>query len=171
MSLSPSQHQSVVSTIADYCDLLAKISSQKLQSATGRPVYEPYLSLSDKGLLALTHKQCLDYFSVPSAICPELEPNFPFYHPDLGPGNIMVLGGKVVGILDWEAAGYYPLFWIATKPSVSRGLDFCPSIAGWDDFEWRRRLRMELEGRGYPQASEWYMEWRKVSKSRIATKA
>ena len=36
--------------------------------------------------------------------------------------------GSIAGILDCEAAGYYPHFWIATKPSVSPGLDFVPRL-------------------------------------------
>ena len=67
--------------------------------------------------------------------------------------------GRVAGILDWEAAGYYPGFWIVTKPSVSPGLDFCPSVVGCKDFEWRKRLRIEFEKLGYPQAAEWFMKW------------
>lgn len=167
-SLSLSQRHSVVKTIATHCDLLAQNTSQMLGSATGRPVLEPYLSPSNSGLLGLlTHKECERYFSAPSDGCPTIGRDFHFYHPDLGPGNIMVSDdGRVAGILDWEAAGYYPAFWIATKPSVSPGLDFDPPIADLDDFEWRKCLRMELERWGYPQAAEWYMKW-ESSRQRI----
>lgn len=161
-SLSHSQRHSVVKAIATYCDVLAQNTSQMLGSATGRPVLEPYLSPSDSGLLGLlTHKECERYFSAFSDERPTLGGDFHFYHPDLGPGNIIMSDdGKVAGILDWEAAGYYPAFWIATKPSVSPGLDFCPPVAECEDFEWRKCLRMELERLGYPRAAEWYMKWR-----------
>lgn len=160
-SLSLSQRHSVVKTIATYCDFLAQNTSQMLGSATGRPVLEPYLSSSDSGLLgSLTPEECVRYFSAPTAKYPTLGEDFHFYHPDLGPGNIIVSDdGRVAGVLDWEAAGYYPTFWIATKPSVSPGLDFYPPIAQCNDFEWRKCLRIELERWGYPQASEWYMKW------------
>jgi hypothetical protein len=83
---------------------------------------------------------------------------FHFYHPDLGPGNIMVsANGEVTGILDWEATGFYPSFWIATKPSVAPDLDFYPSEPEIDDYEWRRSLKIKLESRCYPQAAAWYM--------------
>lgn len=68
--------------------------------------------------------------------------------------------GSVAGILDWESAGCYPRFWVAIKPSVSPGLDFCPS--GFDDFEGRISLRMELETWGFPQAAAWYLKWRSL---------
>ncbi|EEH07313.1 conserved hypothetical protein [Histoplasma capsulatum G186AR] len=39
-----------------------------------------------------------------------------FYHADLGPTNIITVGdGSVIGVLDWESAGYSPKFWIATN--------------------------------------------------------
>lgn len=34
-----------------------------------------------------------------------------FSHGDLGPSNIMVENGHIVGIIDWEQAGWYPYFW------------------------------------------------------------
>jgi hypothetical protein len=67
---------------------------------------------------------------------------------------------EIAAIIDWESAGFYPRFWISTKPSVSPGLDFDPSIPGVEDVEWRRRLRIRLEEVGYPRFADWYMEWR-----------
>ena len=160
-SLSASQRDSAITTIALYCNILAQNTSQMLRSVSGKPVLEPYLAPPGSDLLGSdTYKECARYFTASSGECPTLGLVFHFYHPDLGPGNIIVSDGRVAGIIDWEAAGYYPRFWIATKPSVSPGLDFCPSIAEFDDSEWRKRLRIELETWGYPQASEWYMKWR-----------
>jgi len=34
-----------------------------------------------------------------------------FTHGDLNPANILVRGGHVVGIIDWEFAGWYPHYW------------------------------------------------------------
>ena len=160
-SLSPSQRDSAITTIARYCNILAQNTSQRLGSISGKPVLEPYLASPGSDLLgSSTYKECAGYFTVSSGECPTLGRVFHFYHPDLGPGNIIISDGRIAGIIDWEAAGYYPRFWIATKPSVSPGLDFCPPIAGFDDFDWRKRLRIALETWGYPQASEWYMKWR-----------
>lgn len=36
---------------------------------------------------------------------------FVLTHNDLDPRNILVQGSKVVAILDWEFAGYYPEYW------------------------------------------------------------
>ena len=160
-SLSLFQRQSVVETIATYCDLLAQNTSKTLGISTGRPVLEPYLSLTDSGLFGLlTQKECETYFSASSEECPTIEEDFRFYHPDLGPLNIIICNdGRVAGILDWESAGYYPAFWIATKPAVSPAFNFDPQIPGRGEHEWRKRLRDELERLGYPQVGKWYMKW------------
>ncbi|RVX68097.1 hypothetical protein B0A52_08236 [Exophiala mesophila] len=34
-----------------------------------------------------------------------------FTHGDLSPSNIIVKGGLIVGIIDWENAGWYPEYW------------------------------------------------------------
>jgi thiamine kinase-like enzyme len=36
-------------------------------------------------------------------------------HGDISPRNIIVQGSKVVAILDWEMAGFYPEYWEYAK--------------------------------------------------------
>ncbi|KAG9942170.1 kinase subdomain-containing protein, partial [Aureobasidium melanogenum] len=38
-----------------------------------------------------------------------------FTHADLNPGNILVRGTNVVGIIDWEFSGWYPHYWEYTS--------------------------------------------------------
>ncbi|CAD0038806.1 unnamed protein product [Aureobasidium pullulans] len=38
-----------------------------------------------------------------------------FTHADLNPSNILVRGEEVVGIIDWEFAGWYPHYWEYTS--------------------------------------------------------
>lgn len=38
-----------------------------------------------------------------------------FTHGDLNPANIIVRGDKVIGIIDWEFAGWYPHYWEYTS--------------------------------------------------------
>ena len=156
-----SQRTSAVETVARYCDLLARHTSPTLRSVTGKPLLEPWLGGSSSGLIGpLTHQECMRHFSLPSPDSPDLEAEFHFYHPDLGPTNIIISDdGSVAGIIDWEAAGFYPRFWIATKPAFGPGLDFDPPVAGFEDPEWRRRLRAELENLGFPHAAFWWMKW------------
>lgn len=112
----------------------------------------------------MTVSECKRYFHGRFDGTPDIGDKFYLYHPDLGPGNIMVSNQKISAIIDWESAEFYSRFWIATKPSVSPGLDFYPPIPGVEDVEWRRRLRAGLEENGYPRFSEWYMKWKTISR-------
>ncbi|KAF2107557.1 kinase-like domain-containing protein [Lophiotrema nucula] len=38
-----------------------------------------------------------------------------FTHGDLSPANVLVRDGNVVGIIDWEFAGWYPYYWEYTS--------------------------------------------------------
>jgi len=38
-----------------------------------------------------------------------------FTHGDLNPSNILVRGDQIVGIVDWEFSGWYPLYWEYTS--------------------------------------------------------
>lgn len=49
-------------------------------------------------------------------------------HNDLEPRNILIDGSEVVGILDWENAGYYPEYWEYCKTLRRANLD-SPFIA------------------------------------------
>ena len=169
--LTPSQRTSAVETVARYCELLARHTSPTLRSVTGKPLLEPFLAISNFQLLGpLTHEDCMSHFSLPSPDCPALGAEFHFYHPDLGPSNIIISDdGSLAGIIDWEAAGYYPRFWIATKPAFAPGLDFDPSVAGFEDFEWRKRLRVELENLGFPQAVGWWVKWNVNRRAQLST--
>ncbi|KAI4188407.1 MAG: hypothetical protein LQ346_005321 [Caloplaca aetnensis] len=159
-SLSTAQRNLAVEVVALFCQRMATNTSHLLSSVTGKCVGEPYLDASGSELVGpLTADQCRGAFSTSTAACPAID-RFHFYHADLGPTNIMVSeDGIVEGVIDWESAGFYPEFWIATKPSVSPGLDLCPAPAGCDELDWRRALKTELERLGFPQANMWFMEW------------
>ncbi|KAM4065193.1 phosphotransferase enzyme family protein [Hirsutella rhossiliensis] len=61
-----------------------------------------------------------------------------FTHGDLNPFNILVRGDQVVGIIDWEFAGWYPYYWEYTsawygnrirqswQQTIDRFLEPCP---------------------------------------------
>ncbi|EIM82102.1 uncharacterized protein STEHIDRAFT_142002 [Stereum hirsutum FP-91666 SS1] len=55
-----------------------------------------------------------------------------FSHGDMGPANIMVAGGHIVGIIDWHEAGWYPYFW---EDFVAAGAGcMIPSREGQDNW-------------------------------------
>ncbi|KAK4978030.1 hypothetical protein LTR42_002405 [Elasticomyces elasticus] len=82
-----------------------------------------------------------------------------FCHCDLGPGNLIVtLTEGVVGIIDWETAGFVPKEWIRTKFRVSSGLN----LAGDDQdcaVDWRVRVQRQLGEVGYKEVADEWMEW------------
>ncbi|POR35819.1 Uncharacterized protein TPAR_03986 [Tolypocladium paradoxum] len=163
--LSSASRNCILATVVDFCEAMATQTAPCLQSVTGGPIDEPYLSPDGaRPFGPLTVQQGISYFSATLAeSAPDWGAEFHFYHADLGPSNIMVsAAGAVTGILDWELAGFFPRFWISTKPSVSPGLNFCPSVADSEDYEWRKMLRLSLEMKGFSRAADWYMEWTKT---------
>ncbi|KAJ5585077.1 uncharacterized protein N7459_004877 [Penicillium hispanicum] len=163
-TLSANQQDSILNEVVHLCDILASVTSPLLQNVQGGSVLEPYLAHSgEQTLEPLTVSDCKKYFCRAELDTnPDIGEEFYLYHPDLGPGNIMILDQKISAIIDWESAGFYPRFWISTKPSVSPGHNFYPPVPGVEDHEWRRRLRGRLEEQGYPYFDEWYMKWMRI---------
>ncbi|CAI7635368.1 unnamed protein product [Penicillium manginii] len=69
---------------------------------------------------------------------PKCEP-YVLTHCDLNLGNIMVRDGKVVGILDWEYAAFFPIWY----EYVSASFGFTDM-----DVEWKKLLRERLDAHG-----------------------
>jgi hypothetical protein len=67
---------------------------------------------------------------------PECEP-WTYTHGDLSLGNIIVEDGKVVGLIDWEWSGYFPVWWEFAK--------FRGGVPKWIDPEWFELLSDKLE--------------------------
>lgn len=160
--LSLLQKSQIASQIAKYCSTLAKITSTSFESATHQAVLEPFLGLPAELDYPSWKPRPLGPFSLtnfashssrqPSTYHSDIGTLFYFYHADLGPGNIMVKDGKVVGILDWESAGFYPKFWIATKPTLSAGF-FLKSTDVTEKVAWRNLLGSLLEKEGFKPAA------------------
>jgi len=162
-TMSAAQQDSILNEVVHMCDTLATVTSDRLQNVYGGPALEPYLAHSNNDSLEpLNVFESKRYFFREDLDNPEIGERFYLYHPDLGPGNIIVRDQKLSAIIDWESAGFYPRFWISTKPSVSPGLNFHPPISGVHEGEWRKRLRMKLEELGYPRFADWFMEWRRT---------
>lgn len=165
-AFSTAQRDKLHTTIADMIDLLAQQKSDTLHGLNGKPLPEPYLA--DKGpdnsgddpLGPFTREECVSHFTGTANHPPPPVDTFHFHHADLGPTNIMVSAdGDVTGIIDWESAGFYPRFWIATKPHVSPAFDFCPVLPDVDFYAWRKGLTKKLESKNYPALGHWFIEW------------
>lgn len=62
-------------------------------------------------------------------------PSVIFTHGDLNASNIIVRDGKLVGIIDWEFAGWYPSYWEYTAA-------WCTAVIATD---WRNHLKRFLD--------------------------
>jgi len=78
-------------------------------------------------------------------------------HCDLNLGNIMVKDGRLVGILDWEHAAYYPIWY-----------EYVSASWGWteEDAEWKKLLQehMHVHGDGHDDAKDFWMDLRHLRK-------
>ena len=52
----------------------------------------------------------------------------------------MILDKVVASLIDCEADGCYPVFWVATKPLIALELDLSHPTAEKEAFEWRKVL-------------------------------
>lgn len=87
---------------------------------------------------------------------------FQFYHCDLGPGNIIVdfvADQVVVGVIDWECAGFFPRHWIRTKFRMCSSMD----LPEGDTSDWRARVQRKLGEEGFPEVAEAWMVWRGIA--------
>ncbi|CAG8159700.1 unnamed protein product [Penicillium salamii] len=78
-------------------------------------------------------------------------------HCDLNLGNIMVKDGALAGILDWEFAAYYPIWY-----------EYVSASWGWteEDAEWKKLLRerMGVNGEGHDDAKDFWTDLRHLRK-------
>ncbi|KAB8596109.1 hypothetical protein FH972_025818 [Carpinus fangiana] len=163
LTLTPDQQSHIWDQVAEYCAIMADVTSENLSGVGETCLLEPYLyarkNIPLEPLMVSQAQLYLDKYNPPGMKAPQVN-KFHFYHADLGPGNIILFNGSVAAIVDWESAGFYPRFWIATKPSVSPGFDFHPPLDDVESYQWRKVLKERLESKGFAPVSDWWMEWR-----------
>jgi aminoglycoside phosphotransferase (APT) family kinase protein len=60
---------------------------------------------------------------------------FTFTHGDLTDSNIIVENGNLTGIIDWEASGYFPVWWEFAFTGIGLGSE---------DREWKNLLQKHM---------------------------
>ncbi|KAF2195833.1 kinase-like protein [Zopfia rhizophila CBS 207.26] len=73
---------------------------------------------------------------------------YTFTHRDLTNVNIIIEDGNLTGILNWEASGYFPVWWEFTCAGI--GL-------GQEDQEWKALLRKHMPS--YTEAYEFWLDF------------
>ena len=134
---------------AEYLLELRELQSPRMQSLNCGPVYSTFLFLNGYGVphgpfssddelwgeMAKSLEKVLEEARqrlrqrMPTAI------PFTFTHGDLADVNIIVKDNNLVEILDWEASGYFPIWWEFTCSGIGLGKQ---------DQEWKSLLRKYL---------------------------
>lgn len=83
-------------------------SQVMLRDTFGKKPYGPFSSEEEfNKAICIPH-----YLSLPTGVlCHDASHPIVFTHGDLAPYNIMVKDGRIVAIIDWETAGWFPASW------------------------------------------------------------
>ena len=85
---------------------------------------------------------------------PKCEP-YVLTHCDLNLGNIIIKDGRLAGMLDWEFAAYYPVWY-----------EYVSASWGWteEDAEWKRLLqeRLNVHDDGYEDEKGFWQDLRRL---------
>ncbi|MCJ1367270.1 hypothetical protein MMC16_006402 [Acarospora aff. strigata] len=103
---------------------------------------------------------------------PHVDEEFGFYHADMGPTNVFVSvfgpekeDVRITAIIDWEAAAYWPSWYIALKPRVSPGF-FLDSVQE-EPWKWMQIFSDVLMAAGFDCPQEWYRRAREYTDEQI----
>ncbi|PYI31595.1 kinase-like protein [Aspergillus indologenus CBS 114.80] len=165
--MSPDQRESIARQTAECLMQLRKLQSPQMHSVEGQPLYSAFLFRNGYGLphgpLAsddeLWAEMDLALKDITEDARLRLRERMPpatpytFTHGDLTYVNIMVQDGRLTGILDWEAAGYFPVWWEFTCAGI--GLS-------QEDKEWKDLLRRFMPD--HTAAREFWMDYYSLSK-------
>lgn len=165
--LLPAEKDHIAKQTADYLVELRRLQSDRLQSLDGEPLYSAFLFRNGFGLphgpctsddeLWKEMDQALEKLpgKVRSAFRKRMPPAAPytFTHGDLSTGNIMVKDGVLVGIIDWEASGYFPVWWEFTATGIHEGDE---------DRDWKILLRKHMDN--HADAQEFWKDYSALSR-------
>jgi aminoglycoside phosphotransferase len=166
-TMSLSDKERVAKQTAEYVLQLRQLQSAQIQSLGGQPVYSTFLFpngygvphgplSSDDELWAEMEKSLQRLPNMARQwLRSRLPPSrpFTFTHGDLTNVNIMVENGNLTGIIDWEASGYFPVWWEYT----------CAGIGiGSDDQEWKSLLRRYMSS--YSEGHEFWLDFYALSR-------
>ncbi|KAG5289073.1 PKc-like superfamily domain-containing protein [Histoplasma ohiense] len=148
-TLSSSDKERIADQVAKCLVQLRSLQSPQMRSLNHRPLYSGWLFLREPltphGPFT-SETEFWDYLSfkltkLPKEALARLRTRLPtsapytFTHGDLAFCNIIVKDGNLAGILDWEDAGYFPVWWEYVAATI--GLDE-------GDAEWKALLRGKL---------------------------
>ncbi|KAI5920989.1 kinase-like domain-containing protein [Camillea tinctor] len=135
---------------------LRKVTSPTMSNVDGSPVvdFRLFKPLNDSVAATLKYEACqtdddvrrqLSYAIMDTLNSTQLKafmermPSakpFTFSHADIHAGNIMVNNGNFVALIDWELAGFYPVWWDFVNGNAAICDMFPPELKYADALEW-----------------------------------
>ncbi|RAL11737.1 aminoglycoside phosphotransferase family protein [Aspergillus homomorphus CBS 101889] len=169
--LSAGQKTAIADQVVQACQKLRTFTSQSIESVNGGPCYPPFIHGSRSRTQGPFHSD-LDFQTAVSGgfrgplnrgppreaverLMERMPASKPYVlsHSDLHQANIIVKNGSLSGIIDWEYAGYYPI-WYEYIRAARGGFNK-------DDRDWKALLRerFEAHGEGHPNALQWWDDY------------
>ncbi|KAJ9298953.1 hypothetical protein DTO271G3_3195 [Paecilomyces variotii] len=127
---SPAQKKAIVKELAGFVEQLRRlkpphegiVASAELRSVldyrVGTSLFGPFHNHEEFHSFLRGHiplESCSQVYGEPVSRCHSRQYRSCFSHSDLVPRNIIVRDGKVVALVDWAFAGWYPEYWEYTK--------------------------------------------------------
>jgi len=161
------ERQRVAMQTADYLGQLRKLQSNRIETLGGEPVYSAFLFPVGYGVPhgplstddELWNELAKALKGVPEKAVQRLRDQMPtstpytFSHGDLAAVNIMVEDGNLTGIIDWEASGYFPVWWEFACAGIGLGPE---------DKEWKTLLQSHMPD--FADAREFWLNFYYLSK-------
>lgn len=162
-SLSEPQKIDIADQVVQVRKQLRSVTSSSIQCVDQSPCYPGLLffDLEPRGPFHSDQELCnalaLKLHHLPHQVLENLKKRLPkcepyvLTHCDLNLGNIMVQDGKVVSILDWEYAAYFPIWY----EYVSASFGFTDM-----DVEWKKLLRERfgVHGEAHEDAKKFWTD-------------
>ncbi len=135
--MSAADRECITEQTAKYLLQLRKLHSPQMQSLDGQLIYSAFLFPNGYGIPhgplssdnELWGEMVKSLEKVPEKAhqylqqcMPSVAP-FTFTHGDLTDVNILVKDSNLASILDWEASGYFPVWWEFTCTGIGLGKD------------------------------------------------
>jgi aminoglycoside phosphotransferase (APT) family kinase protein len=166
--MSAGEKDRVAKQTAAYLAQLRELHSDRIQSLDDQPLYSAFLFPTGYGMPhgplssddELWNELAKALEGVPENVLRQMREQMPsstpytFTHGDLTNVNIMVKDGNLTGILDWEASGYFPVWWEYT----CAGIGF-----GDEDKQWKTLLQQYMTD--FTEAREFWLNYYSLSKS------
>lgn len=165
--MSTTERHRVAKQTADYLNQLRQLHSTRIEGLKGEPIYSAFLFPVGYGVPhgplstdeELWNELAKALEGVPLKAVHRLRAQMPsstpytFTHGDLTSVNVMVEDGNLVGIIDWEASGYFPVWWEYTSAGI--GLTS-------EDKEWKSLLQSYMPD--FTAAREFWVDFYYLSK-------